>query len=174
MGSFHSLRPAHYEVQRRSTHSHAFHANNNAGKLNAASCRSGVLRRPRSRSCVAVRAAADGQDKELSALGTAAIALGIVSNPLAAWSEYTLATTGSGLPPGPGGALGAAEGLSYLVIFGITGWSLFTKVKTGSGLPAGPAGLLGAVEGFSFLTVVAALGVFGFKALNGGLPGIFG
>lgn len=41
-------------------------------------------------------------------MGTALIALGLPANPLCLWSEYTLATTGAGLPPGPGGALGAA------------------------------------------------------------------
>lgn len=40
--------------------------------------------------------------------GIAAIAGGIVANPIMLWSEYTLKTTGAGLPPGPGGALGAA------------------------------------------------------------------
>lgn len=40
--------------------------------------------------------------------GLAAIALGLVANPIMIWSEYTLKTTGAGLPPGPGGALGAA------------------------------------------------------------------
>jgi hypothetical protein len=107
-------------------------------------------------------------------VGTAAIALGLLANPIVAWSEYTLATTGAGLPPGPGGALGAAEGISYLVVTGIVGWSLLTKVKTGSGLPAGPSGLLGAAEGLSFLTVLAGIIVFGLKAANGGLPGILG
>ncbi len=40
--------------------------------------------------------------------GVAAIAGGIVANPIMLWSEYTLKTTGAGLPPGPSGALGAA------------------------------------------------------------------
>jgi len=35
---------------------------------------------------------------------------------------------------------GAAEGVSFLVVFGVVGWSLYSKVKTGSGLPAGPSG----------------------------------
>lgn len=33
---------------------------------------------------------------------------------LVAWSLYTKKETGSGLPAGPGGVLGAAEGFSYL------------------------------------------------------------
>jgi hypothetical protein len=50
-----------------------------------------------------VVAAASSDD--VGAAGTAAIAVGLLSNPIALWSEYTLATTGSGLPPGPGDRL---------------------------------------------------------------------
>lgn len=46
-----------------------------------------------------------------------------------------LKTTGCGLPAGPGGALGALEGISYLVVAGIFLWSIATKVRTGKGLP---------------------------------------
>jgi hypothetical protein len=113
-------------------------------------------------------------DEDVGATGTAAIALGLLSNPIVDWSLYTLKTTGAGLPPGPGGLVGAAEGISYLTVLGIVGWSAYTKVKTGSGLPAGPAGLLGAVEGFSYLSLLAAIVIFGLQAASGGLPGIFG
>ncbi|KAI7836300.1 hypothetical protein COHA_009808 [Chlorella ohadii] len=122
----------------------------------------------------AVRAAA-GSDEDVGTAGKAAIALGLLANPITLWSEWTLKTTGSGLPPGPGGALGAAEGISYLVVVGIVAWSIATKAKTGSGLPAGPAGLLGAVEGFSYLSLLAGLVVFGLQvAEKGSLPGMFG
>ena len=68
--------------------------------------------------------------------------------------------------------LGAAEGVSYLVVAGIVGWSLTTKVRTGSGLPAGPYGLLGAAEGVAYLTVVAIAAVFGLQFFQqGSLPG---
>ena len=40
---------------------------------------------------------------------------------------------GCGLPPGPGGLLGAAEGVSYLVVGGVVLWSLARKLGTGSG-----------------------------------------
>jgi hypothetical protein len=40
-----------------------------------------------------------------------AAVLGIFS-----WSIWTKAKTGSGLPPGPAGMLGAAEGLSFLTV----------------------------------------------------------
>jgi hypothetical protein len=76
------------------------------------------------------------------------------------------------LPPGPGGAIGAVEGVSYLVILGVIGWSTYSKVKTGSGLPSGPNGLLGAVEGLSFLSVLAILVVFGLQYVDYGfIPG---
>lgn len=97
------------------------------------------------------------KESEIGGLGTTAIAVGLLSNPIALYSEYTLATTGSGLPPGPYGLVGAAEGLSYLAVLCIVGWSAYTKVKTGSGLPAGPSGLLGAVEGLSYLSLLAGI-----------------
>ena len=40
-------------------------------------------------------------------LQVALIAAGAISNPVVLWSEFTLKTTGCGLPPGPGGSLGA-------------------------------------------------------------------
>ena len=49
-----------------------------------------------------------------------------------------------GLPAGPFGLIGAAEGISYLVVIGFVASSLLSKVTSGSGLPAGPGGLLGA------------------------------
>jgi len=55
-----------------------------------------------------------------------AIAVSAVATPVTAWSEYTLATTGSGLPD----QYGLIEGLSYLAIVGLVGWSIFTKVRT--------------------------------------------
>lgn len=84
------------------------------------------------------------------------------------YSEYTLKTTGCGLPAGPLGLVGAVEGISYLGIVGIAAYSLYTKVRTGSGLPAGPAGVLGAAEGLSFLAIAAGLVVLGFQVLDYG------
>ncbi|KAE9606711.1 hypothetical protein Lalb_Chr09g0322501 [Lupinus albus] len=102
----------------------------------------------------------------------AAIASGLISSPVIAWSLYTLKTTGCGLPPGPGGSIGALEGVSYLVVLGIVGWSLYTKTKTGSGLPNGPFGLLGAVEGLSYLSLLAIFIVFGLQYIEQGyIPG---
>ncbi|KAJ9527881.1 hypothetical protein QJQ45_005541 [Haematococcus lacustris] len=95
------------------------------------------------------------EEPELGAAGAAAIAGGLVSNPIVLWSAFTLYKTGEGLPPGPNGALGAAEGVSYLAVLGLVAWSLYTKVSTGKGLPPGPSGLLGAVEGLSYLSILA-------------------
>lgn len=122
---------------------------------------------------MAVRAGkAESSGGEVGIAEIAAIAGGLVANPIVAWSLFTLKTTGCGLPPGPGGALGALEGVSYLALLSIISWSAFTKVKTGSGLPNGPFGLLGAVEGLSYLSLLAIALVFGLQFLDFGyIPG---
>eukprot|EP00307_Rebecca_sp_RCC1486_P012595 CAMPEP_0119415950 /NCGR_PEP_ID=MMETSP1335-20130426/11036_1 /TAXON_ID=259385 /ORGANISM="Chrysoculter rhomboideus, Strain RCC1486" /LENGTH=170 /DNA_ID=CAMNT_0007441011 /DNA_START=23 /DNA_END=535 /DNA_ORIENTATION=- len=86
-------------------------------------------------------------------------------------SEFTLKTTGCGLPAGPFGLYGAVEGVSYLAIVGIIGASLFTKLKTGRGLPNGPFGLLGLAEGLAYLAAVAGIVVAGLTVVDfGDLP----
>ncbi|KAG2493099.1 hypothetical protein HYH03_008762 [Edaphochlamys debaryana] len=119
--------------------------------------------RPASRRPVSAKASSSD---DVGAAGLAAIGLGLPANAIVLWSEYTLQTTGAGLPPGPGGALGAAEGVSYLVVLGLVGWSVATKVSTGSGLPPGPSGLLGAAEGVSYLSLLAGIVVFALKYLS--------
>lgn len=116
--------------------------------------------------------AKETSEPEIGILEKAVIGGGLISAPVIGWSLYTLKTTGCGLPPGPGGSLGALEGVSYLVVVGIVGWSIYTKSKTGSGLPNGPFGLLGAVEGLSYLSLLAILVVFGLQFLEkGSIPG---
>ena len=120
--------------------------------------------------------ASDEADAELGTAAYVAIGANAVAIPVVFWSLFVLKNTGCGLPPGPGGLLGATEGLSYLAVFGLVGWSAYTKVRTGSGLPAGPYGLLGAVEGMGFLAVLAVIVVFGlqfadFGFIPGPLPG---
>ena len=95
-------------------------------------------------------------------------ALGSVCALLVLISEYVLNTTGCGLPAGPLGLIGLAEGLSYLGVVGIVAISLVAKVKTGAGLPAGPGGLLGAAEGLSYLALVAGLVVLVLQVTNYG------
>ncbi|KAL2459020.1 hypothetical protein Fot_55306 [Forsythia ovata] len=116
--------------------------------------------------------AKEGSERGNGAIETAAIVGGLVATPVIGWSLYTLKTTGCGLPPGPGGSIGAIEGVSYLVVVAIVGWSLYTKSKTGSGLPNGPFGLLGAVEGLSYLSLLAIVVVFGLQFFQqGSIPG---
>eukprot|EP00238_Polyblepharides_amylifera_P005855 CAMPEP_0196594012 /NCGR_PEP_ID=MMETSP1081-20130531/77136_1 /TAXON_ID=36882 /ORGANISM="Pyramimonas amylifera, Strain CCMP720" /LENGTH=184 /DNA_ID=CAMNT_0041918157 /DNA_START=92 /DNA_END=646 /DNA_ORIENTATION=- len=107
-------------------------------------------------------------EEDVGAAGTATIGVGLVAVPVVCWSLLVLKNTGCGLPPGPGGSLGALEGISYLVVLAIVGWSAFTKSKTGFGLSAGPFGLLGAVEGFSYLALLAMIVVGVLQLLNFG------
>lgn len=110
-------------------------------------------------------------DAPLTRLETAAVALGLPSAALVGVSEAVLLRSGCGLPPGPGGSLGAAEGVAYLVVVGVVGWSLVSKVRTGKGLRPGPGGVLGAVEGLAWLAVLVGIGAGAYVALHfGGLP----
>ena len=95
-------------------------------------------------------------------------AAGVLASTIMLYSEYTLKSTGCGLPAGPAGLLGAAEGVSYLYVVGLAGYSAFKKFWTGSGLPAGPGGILGAAEGLSFLAILAGVVVLGFQIVDYG------
>jgi len=95
-------------------------------------------------------------------------AFGTASALITLYSEFTLKTTGCGLPAGPFGLIGGAEGISYLAIVGIAAFAIFSKIKTGSGLPAGPGGILGLAEGLSFLSILSGLFVLGFQVIDYG------
>jgi len=103
-------------------------------------------------------------DTEQLVLGTIGTKMGMI----VLVSEYVLKTNGCGLPAGPFGLIGAAEGISYLGVTAIAAFSLYTKVRTGSGLPAGPKGLLGLAEGLSFLAITVGIGVLGFQLIDYG------
>lgn len=106
----------------------------------------------------------EGQQAALTAAAVPAL-------PVVAYSEFVLGTTGCGLPPGPGGLLGAAEGVSYLIVVALVALSAWTKLRTGKGLPAGPAGFLGAAEGLAFLLAVVGIVDAAYVAYAyGGLP----
>jgi len=141
----------------------------------ALAANSTALRRGRSRrrpaSLFARPVANANKDAPLSSLDTATLLVGAVSVPVTLWSEYVLFSTGCGLPPGPGGSLGALEGVSYLGLLFVLGRSAVVKVQTGTGLPPGPGGALGAVEGLAFLSALAGLLVAGQQVVStGGLP----
>ena len=55
---------------------------------------------------------------------------GIVASLIMLYSESVLFQTGCGLPAGPLGLVGAAEGVSYLGVVGLVAFSLFTKFRT--------------------------------------------
>ncbi|OUS45906.1 hypothetical protein BE221DRAFT_75522 [Ostreococcus tauri] len=61
-------------------------------------------------------------------------AVGLIANVVVSYSLWVLFNTGCGLPPGPGGAVGLAEGLSYLVVAGIVLGATVKKFKTGKGI----------------------------------------
>ena len=109
----------------------------------------------------------DSSKNELIIAGTANVA-----NLICGYSLYVLKDTGCGLPPGPFGIEGAAEGVSYLEVVFIVAWSLLTKIQTGGGLNEGPYGLLGLAEGLSYLTVIGGV-IIAVLNLNdyGFLPG---
>lgn len=99
------------------------------------------------------------------------MALALPSVAIVGISEVALLRSGCGLPPGPGGALGAAEGVGYLVVAGVVVWSAVTKARTGSGLRPGPGGVLGAVEGLAWLVALVGVASAGYVAWHyGGLP----
>jgi len=92
-------------------------------------------------------------DSESTLLGIA----GIIASLIMLFSESVLFRTGCGLPAGPAGLVGAAEGVSYLGVVVLVGFSLFTKIKTGKGLPPGPNGILGGAEGLAYLAILAGI-----------------
>ena len=61
---------------------------------------------------------------------------GIVAASIMGYSEAVLFRTGCGLPAGPLGLVGAAEGVSYLGVVGLVGFSVYTKIRTVSWCPA--------------------------------------
>jgi hypothetical protein len=123
---------------------------------------------------VAASAGDGASDGEVGAAGLTLSAIAAPLNAVVLFSEYTLVTTGEGLPPGPGGLYGAAEGVGYLVVLAMVAWSLKVKLSTGAGLPPGPGGLVGASEGLSYLSLLGAIGAFGWAAAHGGVPGPLG
>eukprot|EP00931_Biecheleriopsis_adriatica_P092980 TRINITY_DN66729_c0_g1_i1.p1 TRINITY_DN66729_c0_g1~~TRINITY_DN66729_c0_g1_i1.p1 ORF type:complete len:229 (-),score=25.86 TRINITY_DN66729_c0_g1_i1:129-815(-) len=87
-------------------------------------------------------------------------AAGIVASLIVLWSEYTLKTTGKGLP---GDLLGGLEGVSYLVVLWLSGWSIASRISTGAGLSRSTSSLIGVAEGLSLLAVAVGLVVLYFQ-----------
>ena len=102
--------------------------------------------------------ALSGDDREARTQAVIGIG-GTAACGVMAWSLLTLRDTGCGLPPGPLGLVGAAEGVSYLYVLALVAWSAAKKVRTGSGLPEGPGGVLGLAEGLAYLLALAGVAV---------------
>ncbi len=63
--------------------------------------------------------------------------------PIVSTNLLRFSAPGCGLPPGPGGLLGATEGVSYLTVGALAVWNMVTKISTGHSLPKGePTSLL--------------------------------
>ena len=75
-----------------------------------------------------------------------------------------------GLPAGPFGLFGAAEGISYLIVAGVVVAALVKKATTGSGFQdeEGALPLKGLAEGLCFLTAFVGLAVLGAQLLEYG------
>jgi hypothetical protein len=65
-------------------------------------------------------------DSDATVLG----ATGVAAATIMIYSESVLSRTGCGLPAGPLGLVGAAEGLSYLGVVGLVCFSLYAKIRT--------------------------------------------
>lgn len=74
-------------------------------------------------------------------------------------SECSSRCSGCGLEPGPGGLLGALEGISYLVVAGSAAWFLYIRFsgKSQSG------GLAKAAEVSLYSTILGGLVVLGLQ-----------
>lgn len=92
-------------------------------------------------------------------VGAAAVSLAVIPYiPLSLYSSYVLVTTGSGLPAGPNGVYGAAEGFATLTVFLVSLWSLVSFATRARGLPEGPLSLLGVAQFGSYLAVLVFAG----------------
>jgi len=62
----------------------------------------------------------NGEGPDTGTGGVLLESIGLVSHPVVWISLYVLATTGHGLPAGPGGSIGALEGIAYLVVVALS------------------------------------------------------
>jgi hypothetical protein len=74
------------------------------------------------------------EEEEFETLSTSSQTIVGAAGTLAAlivfYSEFALKTTGCGVPAGPFGIFGLAEGFSYVGVTGLAAYSLVSKVKT--------------------------------------------
>lgn len=96
------------------------------------------------------------------AAGTAAL--------IVLYSEYTLKMTGCGLPAGPGGVVGALEGLSYLTVVGVAGSSIWTRDINNEGIQDDRRGwsFFMVAETLSWFAIAVGLVVLGYQVMDYG------
>jgi len=98
------------------------------------------------------------QETPAGFVGSFAVSLAVLPYiPLSFYSTYLLYTTGKGLPAGPNGIYGLAEGVGTLVIFAVCIWSAVSFLTRARGLPAGAFNILGATQSLSYLAALALL-----------------
>jgi F0F1-type ATP synthase membrane subunit b/b' len=106
------------------------------------------------------------ENSAAGSVGAIAVSVAVLPYiPVSIYSSWLVATTGSGVDPGPNGLFGAAEGIATLVVALVALWSLTSFVTRARGLPNGPLSSLGATQALSW---VAVLGFAGASALSGG------
>jgi hypothetical protein len=101
---------------------------------------------------------------------------GILASVIVLISEFTLKTTGCGLPAGPFGLVGAVEGISYLTVVGIAAYSIYYSnviiINDNNKLNAGGIGSIGIlsvlVQGLAFLSIIVGLVVLAFQITDYG------
>jgi len=106
-----------------------------------------------------------GAEQKLKPVEWALLVLCGIAVPAVSCSVFQVARTGCGLPPGPYGLFGAAEGLGFLTLAALVGYSIRKKFSTGSGLVPGPYGLLGAAEGMAYLLLLVYIGEYTYYSL---------
>jgi len=106
--------------------------------------------------------AAEGDEKALSSegfageLGSFVLAVAVLPYvTISLYSSATLVTSGAGLPAGPSGIFGAAEGWATLVVFGVSIWSLVTAFQSRQeGLPELPLRIITGIKTLCALCVL--------------------
>lgn len=116
---------------------------------------------------MALRASSSKNDDKDGNDGTFGLADvgGVFASLIVLYSEYTLKTTGCGLPAGPFGLYGAVEGISYLAVVGIVGYSIFEKLQ---GQDRSSSSIQPVVQGFAVLAIVVGLAVLAFQIADYG------
>lgn len=127
--------------------------------------------------CAADSLATKGiQSGRASSAEAAAGGGGLAAVAVVVWSLAALRDTGCGLPPGPGGMLGATEGLSYLVVAGLAGWGLLRQARRrtdSTSVVDVPGALLTSAQAASCSTVAVGLAVLALQVSQRGyVPGV--